>query len=320
MTATSADIDRAVALLRRGEVVGLPTETVYGLAADASSDVAVARIFEVKGRPHGHPLIVHVADRDAIEGWAVDVPTPARRLAAALWPGPLTLILRRGPRTSPVATGGRDSVGIRVPDHPVALEVLRRLDGGVAAPSANRFGRVSPTTAAHVRADLGDDVELVLDGGPAEVGLESTIVSFLGEPTVLRPGGVPTEVIESLLGRPLAVAAPEDRSAPGTLPSHYAPAARVELVPAEDLAARCLELIAEGAEVGALAPHPVALPAGVVHLDAPDDEVEVARTLYARLREADRLGLDVLVAVVPAERGLGRAVADRLRRAAHPDR
>lgn len=320
MTATDADLDRAVEVLRSGGVVGLPTETVYGLAGDASSDAAVARIYEVKGRPADHPVIVHLAGLDGIDGWVASLPDAAHELAAALWPGPLTLILPRGSRPSDLVAGGRDGVGIRVPDHPIALEVLRRFGGGVAAPSANRFGRVSPTTADDVRSELGDRVDLVLDGGPCAVGLESTIVSFVDEPTLLRPGGVPAELIEAILGHPLHVAAADDRSAPGTLPSHYAPAARVELVELGEVWSRCVTLLGAGSSVGALVGGSVELPPGAHRLEAADDEAEAARSLYSQLRAADRLGLDVLVAVAPDPVGLGRAISDRLERAAHPDR
>ncbi|MGZ6141626.1 MAG: L-threonylcarbamoyladenylate synthase, partial [Myxococcaceae bacterium] len=203
MEVTSPEsIAAAVAVLRRGGLVGLPTETVYGLAADAENELAVRRIFAVKGRPSTHPLIVHVAHASAIESWVTQVPPEAYRLASAFWPGPLTLVLRRSSRASDAVTGGQETVALRVPGHPVALAVLKAFDGGVAAPSANRFGQVSPTRAEHVRADLGSDVDLVLDGGPARVGVESTIVDLSGaEPLLLRPGGVPVESVELVLER-----------------------------------------------------------------------------------------------------------------------
>jgi L-threonylcarbamoyladenylate synthase len=175
---SAGEIERAVAALRSGGLIALPTETVYGLGADASNDDAVRRVFEVKGRPSDHPLIIHLADAAQLEQWAASVSPTAQLLADAFWPGPLTLLVERSSSVSPVVTGGRPTVGIRVPDHPVALELLRTFGGGVAAPSANRFGRVSPTTAAHVIADLGDDVDVVLDGGPCRVGVESTIVDL----------------------------------------------------------------------------------------------------------------------------------------------
>ena len=181
----SEAVHQAVAVLRAGGLVALPTETVYGLAADAANPQAVARVFALKGRPATHPLIVHIAATAVLEQWAADVPAGARRLAEAFWPGPLTLILKRQPQVLDAVTGGQDSVGLRVPAHPLALAVLAEFDGGIAAPSANRYGRVSPTTADHVREEFGDAVDFILDGGPCRLGIESTIVSFLGEDPVL---------------------------------------------------------------------------------------------------------------------------------------
>ena len=198
---TSSDIDQAVAILRAGGLVAFPTETVYGLGADASNDAAVGRVFSVKGRPTDHPLIVHLADAEQLDGWAAIVTPTARLLADAFWPGPLTILVERSASVSLAVTGGRSTVGLRVPDHPVARELLRAFGGGIAAPSANRFGRVSPTTAAHVAADLGEDVDVVLDGGPCRVGVESTIVDLTGEvPVVLRSGGISIDRLEELLG------------------------------------------------------------------------------------------------------------------------
>ena len=219
---SSVDVTRAVDVLRNGGLVAFPTETVYGLGADAANRSAVGRVFEVKGRPRGHPLIVHVPSADALDEWALDVPQVAYRLAAAFWPGPLTLLVfRRAERVPDVVTGGGERVGLRVPAHPVALELLRAFDGGIAAPSANRFGKVSPTTAVHVRADLGDDVDWVLDGGPADVGVESTIVDCTAdEPEVVRPGGVTFEALRAVIGRPVGVwLGDRDVAAPGTLAS-----------------------------------------------------------------------------------------------------
>ncbi len=226
-----AILARAVELLRAGRLVAFPTETVYGLGADASNPDAVARIFEAKGRPADHPLIVHLAAADAIDAWAVDVPPLARTLAAACWPGPLTLVLRRSASVPDAVTGGLPTVGLRVPAHPVALRLLRAFGGGIAAPSANRFGTVSPTTAAHVRESLGDRVDLVLDGGPSTVGVESTIVDLSGDaPAILRPGGLPREVLEAIAGVPLPIREGGEVRAPGMLAAHYAPDARLELV------------------------------------------------------------------------------------------
>lgn len=308
----------AAAVLRRGGLVAFPTETVYGLGADASDPAALRRLFAVKGRPPDHPVIVHVASAAAIDDWAADVPNTARRLAEAFWPGPLTIIVRRSARVPDEVTGGRDTVGLRVPDQPLALALLRAFGGGIAAPSANRFGRVSPTTAADVRADLGADVDVVLDGGPCRVGVESTIVDCTGPvPVVARLGGVPREAVEQCLGRSVPVRDRGTVAAPGTLAAHYAPRARVELVDPETAPARAAALLGAGRRVGLLAPAvPAGLPAAVEVLTSPADVDEYARVLYVRLREADARALDDLLVVAPPSTGLGAAVADRLRRAA----
>ena len=316
--ATDADITRAVDALRRGRLVAFPTETVYGLGADAAHPDALARLYAVKGRPAEHPVIVHVAEPVQLAEWAADVPRAARLLADALWPGPLTLVVPRAARVPDGITGGGDTVGLRVPDQPVALALLRAFGGGIAAPSANRFGHVSPTTAADVRADLGDDADVVLDDGPCRVGVESTIVDCTGdELVILRPGGVTRERIEEVSGRPAAIARDSPVRAPGTLKSHYAPDATVLLVDRDGLPDRAAALVAAGQRVAVLAEEPCpSLPAGVIVLDPPADVDDYARVLYARLHEVDRQGVDVLLAVPPRDTGLGTAVADRLRRAA----
>ena len=299
----TTDVGVAVARLRAGGLVAMPTETVYGLAADAENAAAVARIFAVKGRPADHPLIVHLASAGQLGEWVTDVPTPAAALAAACWPGPLTMLLARSARVPDALTGGRDTVGIRVPAHPLAQELLERFGGGLAAPSANRFGRVSPTTAEHVLADLGrhldPDRDVILDGGASPVGVESTIVDCTTDPPqVLRPGGIPTEDIERLLGIELAAASGPSRAA-GMLASHYAPHATVHLVDTRT-------------EADAL----VARLASATLLDHTDDLVTYARTLYASLREADASGATDVVAVLPPAVGLGHAIRDRLAKAA----
>jgi L-threonylcarbamoyladenylate synthase len=312
------DVDAAAALIRAGGLVAIPTETVYGLGADAEQPAAVARVYAVKGRPADHPLIVHLADAAQIDdGWAVDVPSWARLLAAACWPGPLTLVLPRGPRAGDHVTGGQGTVGLRVPSHPVAHDLLAHVGGGVAAPSANRFGRVSPTTAEHVLDELADLLEpgrdAVLAGGSSDVGVESTIVDATGDaPRLLRPGAVGVEEIEAVTGIDVVAADPAVR-APGTLAAHYAPHAQVLLVDAADVAAA-----ASGARgpVGLLAPATVAAPEGVVRLDEPRDAAAYARGLYAALRTADRAGLATILAVAPDDGPLAAAVLDRLRRAA----
>jgi L-threonylcarbamoyladenylate synthase len=294
------EIDGAVAILRRGGLVAIPTETVYGLAADASNADAVRRIFAVKGRPTDHPVIVHVGAVDELDRWAASVPPAAATLADACWPGPLTLLVPRAPSVLDVVTGGRPTVGVRMPAHPLTLELLARFGGGLAAPSANRFGRVSPTTADHVRADLGDDVDLVLDGGPCPIGVESTIVDCtVDPPQVLRPGAISADEIARLLNQPVTAGSGPSR-APGMLESHYAPRARVVLAGS----------ITDAVE---LASHEL----GAEVLDEPD-LVRYAQTLYGRLRDADSRGVRTIVAVLPAADGIGHAIRDRLRKAAAP--
>ncbi|MCU1388767.1 MAG: hypothetical protein JWL72_2105 [Ilumatobacteraceae bacterium] len=301
MSTESDEVARALDILRAGGLVGLPTETVYGLAGDATNEAAVRRIFAAKGRPADHPLIVHIEDVSAMASWAAAVPPSAATLTAACWPGPLTVLVPRADHVLDVVTGGRDTVGLRVPAHPMALDLLQRFGGGVAAPSANRFGRVSPTTAAHVRADLGDLVDLVLDGGPCPVGVESTIVDCtVSPPQILRSGGIPDEDVATILD--IAAASGPSRAS-GMLASHYAPTARVELAASLAAAeARAGELAESGLRVDVL--------------DPTGDLALAAHDLFSRLREADARRLDVVVAVMPPAIGLGHAIRDRLRKAA----
>lgn len=311
--ADDAAIARAAHLLRAGRLVAFPTETVYGLGADAASADAVARLYAVKGRPVNHPVIVHFADAEHAFEWAREVPRAARALAARFWPGPLTLILKRSARAPDFVTGGQDAVGLRVPSHPVALALLRAFGGGIAAPSANRFGRVSPTTAAHVREDLGAEVDLVLEGGDAEVGIESTIVDLSrDEPALLRPGHVSREDIERILGRPLAG---KDARAPahsGGLERHYAPVTPARLVPTHVLDA---EIAACGGRCAVLAfTRPDAR--AQVWLRLPREPAAYAARLYAALRELDAAGCaEILIEAPPADPAWA-AVRDRLVRAA----
>jgi L-threonylcarbamoyladenylate synthase len=301
---TSPEVERAVRLLRAGGLVAFPTETVYGLGADAGNPSALRQLYAVKRRPARHPVIVHLGAAEQVDDWAADVPDAARILASTFWPGPLTMVLRRTARVVDEVTGGRDTVGLRVPAAPLALELLAEFGGGLAAPSANRFGNVSPTTADAVRADLGSDVDEVLDGGPCSVGLESTIVELVGaEPVLLRPGGISVEQLEAVLTIPIARADGPSR-APGMLPSHYAPRALVEIVEAGEVDERAAVLRTAGTKVVTLLPS----------RDLADD----ARLLYARLRAADDDGADVVLAVLPAEEGIGAAIRDRLRKAAGP--
>lgn len=316
------DIDLARRVLARGGLVAFPTETVYGLGGDAEQPAAVARIFAAKGRPRAHPLIVHLGAHlstdPTLGGWAAPLSDAARELARRFWPGPLTLIARRGPRAIDEVTGGAPTVGLRVPQHPVAQALLAAFGGAVAAPSANRFGAVSPTTAAHVVADLGDAVDYVLDGGECAVGLESTIVDVSGDrPALLRPGGISREAIEAVLGLSLLTHSPTP--APGTLASHYAPRARVI---AADVAA--LGAVAAGAPrpVAVLAPAAIlaalSLPADVTAAALPDDPGAIAHDLYRALRDLDARGFATIVTWLPDDTGLNAAIADRLRRAAGP--
>jgi L-threonylcarbamoyladenylate synthase len=308
--------------LLAGNLVAFPTETVYGLGADACNADAVARIYIAKGRPADHPLIVHVASMDALGDWADEVPQYAISLARNFWPGPMTLIVRRSELAGDFVTGGQNTVGIRVPNHPVALgllEAFARVGGkGVAAPSANRFGNVSPTTAQAVADELSDylsDSDQILDGGPCEVGVESTIIDCTGDaPRILRPGAVTAEMIEESTGLTIGVSASvSDASAreneirvSGSLDSHYAPIATVVLdqspVPGQ----------------GLIAMADVVTPDGVVRLAAPASHEEFARVLYSALRAADEKGLKSVVVAQPVGDGIAIAIRDRLMRAAHP--
>jgi len=307
LKAEAAGLARAASLLGEGGLVAFPTETVYGLGADARNDLAVAKIYEAKGRPSFNPLIVHLPDLEAARSLCEFTPE-AERLADAFWPGALTLVLplKRGSGISRLVTAGLDTLAIRVPDHPVAQGLLRAFGGPVAAPSANPSGRISPTRAAHVTAGLGGRIEAVVDGGDCDVGLESTIVGCLPQPTLLRAGGLPEEVIEACLGYPLArsVEATDNPVAPGQLESHYAPNAKVRL----------------NAEV--VEPGEILL--GFGHVDAPinlspsGDLVEAASRLFGCLHELDAMGAErIAVSPIP-DHGLGRAINDRLHRAAAP--
>ena len=292
---------------------------MYGLGADAENRDALRNLYAVKGRPTEHPVIVHLGRVEQLDDWAIEISPAARALTSAFWPGPLTVVVRRTDRVPDEVTGGLDTVGLRIPAHPLALELLAAFGGGIAAPSANRFGRVSPTTAAAVRAELADDVPLVLDGGASTVGVESTIIDCtVDTPRVLRVGGVTAEQLRTQLGMDLPIGG--TTRAPGTLASHYAPSARVEVVASRDLVERAEALVRAGEKVGVLAGREiqVEVPPQTVTLATPGDADEYAHVLYATLREADVLGLDVVLAVPPAPTGIGLAIADRLRRAATP--
>ena len=304
----TSEVRRAAQILRAGGLVAFPTETVYGLGADASSEKAVARLYAVKRRPADHPVIVHFASADDAFAWASEVPDAARTLAKQFWPGPLTLILKRSSKAKDFVTGGQPSVGLRVPSHPVAQELLKAFGGAVAAPSANRFGQVSPTTAAHVREDLGKDADLVLEGGPSEVGIESTIVDLSGGSAVLlRPGAITRREIDAI------VRVTGEQSAvrhSGGLERHYAPRTPARMVPAHALDRE----IAKGKSVAVLA------------FSRPDERVDFwlrmpreprtyAQKLYAALRELDSAGCEQILVEAPPEAPEWAAVRDRLKRA-----
>jgi L-threonylcarbamoyladenylate synthase len=303
----------AAEVLMSGGLVAFPTETVYGLGADACNEIAVARIYSVKGRPADHPLIVHVASMDALGDWAADVPSYAIALARDYWPGPMTLVVTRSESASDFITGGQDTVGVRVPNHPVALgllEAFARAGGkGVAAPSANRFGNVSPTTAHAVSDELSNylaDSDVILDGGACAVGVESTIIDCTGDvPKILRPGAITEEMIEHSTGLEVLDVDGVAIRVSGSLESHYSPIAKVVLDQSPM------------AGQGFIAMADVASPAGVIRLAAPTTHDEFARVLYSALRAADEQGLSTVVVAQPGGNGIAIAIRDRLMRAAH---
>jgi len=304
LSVITTDVERAADAIRTGGLVAIPTETVYGLAADARNAAAVRRVFEVKGRPGDHPLIVHLASADEVGDWADELSGAARRLIDTAWPGPLTVIVPRAGGVLDEVTGGRETVGLRIPAHPLTIELIERT-GALAAPSANRFGSVSPTTAQHVLDDLGEWLDpgrdVILDGGACPVGVESTIVDCVADPPqILRAGGVPVEDVLALLDGDVADATGPSRAS-GMLASHYAPRCAVRLVDGPDDA--------------------VALRAGTPRseiLDLTDDLARYARELYGRLRDADARSVGTLIAVLPPPVGLGHAIRDRLTKAAAP--
>jgi L-threonylcarbamoyladenylate synthase len=305
----------AAGLLINGGLVAFPTETVYGLGADACNEMAVARVYSVKGRPADHPLIVHVASMDALGDWAADVPAYAIALARDYWPGPMTLVVTRSELAADFITGGQDTVGVRVPNHPVALgllEAFARAGGkGVAAPSANRFGNVSPTTAQAVSDELSDYLaisDVILDGGACAVGVESTIIDCTGDvPQILRPGAITEEMIKHSTGLDVLDADGVAIRVSGSLESHYSPLAKV--------------LLDQSPVVGQgfIAMADVVSAAGVIRLAAPTTHDEFARVLYSALRAADEQGLNTVVVAQPGGNGIAIAIRDRLMRAAHTE-
>jgi L-threonylcarbamoyladenylate synthase len=315
-------IARAAELLRAGELVSFPTETVYGLGADASNPEALRRLYQAKGRPKDHPVIVHLSGADEVKQWAASVPASLDALARRFWPGPLTVVLPRAAHVLDQVTGGQATVAVRVPAHALALALLREFKGGLAAPSANRFGRLSPTCALDVEREFGDTVAMVLDGGACEVGIESTILDLSGQsPRILRPGMILIEQIEQVLGvsveEPGMAEAPSAR-APGTLPAHYAPTTPLLLLPSSSLMQKVDALVAKDKSIAVLSfrsPAP-AVPPQNWHQARPDAG-DYAHELYAALRKLDVAGADFILVEEPPEEAPWTAILDRLRRAAH---
>jgi L-threonylcarbamoyladenylate synthase len=305
-----SQVENALAL-KNGALIAFPTETVYGLGADASNEKAVARIYEVKGRPQDHPLILHIASIDDINYWATDISDYAMGLARSFWPGPMTLIFKRSDAAKDFVTGGQETVGLRVPDHTLALGLLQECKKigvhAIAAPSANRFGHVSPTTAAAVQEEIGAYLsaqDLILDGGAAQVGLESTIIDCTGDaPKILRPGAITQVMIEKATGLKVSEKNDSQIRVSGSLEKHYAPNAQILL----DVQAT--------AGQGFIAPADVATPSGAIRLASPVNTDEYARTLYSALRDGDAQGLKTIAVIQPSGNGLAIAIRDRLMRA-----
>ena len=316
---TDPEIEHAAEILRNGGLVAFPTETVYGLGADAANAAAVRKIFAAKGRPADHPLIVHVANASDLKRWAAQVPRSAWLLAEQFWPGPLTLVLKRAANVSDIITGGQDSVALRVPSHPVARQLLKSFGSAIAAPSANRFGHISPTTAQHVREELGDAPDLVLDGGPCEVGIESTIVDLTREPpAILRPGRISAQQIRDALNVDTADPGTGRPRVSGSLVSHYAPTLPLKIVPADEIEAYVRARPESAAAVLSRRGRPQNSKVTLWQV-APDTPDEYARLLYATLRRLDVSGCALIVVEGLPELPDWIAVRDRLGRAATPD-
>lgn len=313
----SIDIKKAQSILRQGGLVGIPTETVYGLGADACNAEAVSKIFSVKGRPSNHPLIVHIGNIEQLNQWAIEIPDVALKLAEKFWPGPLTMVLRRHPDVSDVVTGGLDTIAIRIPDHPLTLELLKKFGGGIAAPSANRYGRISPTSAEDVYEELGNQVDIVLDGGRCIVGIESTIIDCTtNKPVILRPGKITAQQISFLFKKEIPFSTSSSVQHPGNKLSHYAPDSEIRLVRREDIVNSIERARYEGKVVGLIATSfPHILPKDLIQIPIANGKEGMAHDLYHALRESDHLGVEVLVIVMPDEDGIGHALQDRLIRA-----
>ena len=314
---TEESIARAAALLRAGDVVALPTETVYGLGADASNPDAVRKIFKLKGRPADHPVIVHILGAEQLDQYARDIPDAARVLARHFWPGPLTLVLPRAAGVPDVVTGGQDTVGLRAPAHPVARALLAAFGGGIAAPSANKFGRISPTLAAHVAADFGNQAPLILDGEATTIGIESTIIDLSGDvPRLLRPGAITATQLEEVLGVSLGTAGADAPRASGTLPKHYAPKAALRLVKRVEMIEALSSNRGRRVAVLALEVNVPRLAQNLVRV-VPAVAAQYAHALYANLRALDATGADLILVEQPPQTAAWAAINDRLARAAH---
>ena len=311
-------IARAADILSAGGLVAFPTETVYGLGADAGNGDAIRRLYAVKGRPAGHPVIVHLAEVAQMSGWAREVTMVAEKIAHAFWPGPLTLILRRASGVSDAVTGGQDTVGLRIPSHRIAHALLECFGGGIAAPSANRFGHVSATTARHVEQEFGNQIDMVVDGGPCEVGIESTIIDVTGtRPVMLRPGSISVHEIEAAAGMSLAAPGADAPRAPGMLAAHYAPAAPLLVMEADLLLDLAATLTRQGKRVAVLARSALQpLLAGLIWQTAAADAQTYAHDLYANLRTLDATGSDVILVEQLPQQPEWIAINDRLGRAA----
>jgi L-threonylcarbamoyladenylate synthase len=310
-------IAHAAELLRQGQLVAFPTETVYGLGADASNPAAVAKIFAAKGRPDDHPLIVHIAHAGQLADWAETTPEAALLLANAFWPGPLTIILNKKASVPTAVTGGQNTVALRIPSNPVALQLLQAFGGGIAAPSANRFGHISPTQAFHVAEELGDSVSCILDGGPCSVGVESTIIDLSdGHPAILRPGRITRSQLKSVLKTEVKLSPQTKIRAPGMLAVHYAPNTMSLLCPADTLNAMIDDLCAKGKQIGILAFSPAASLTNRAHLiRLPEESEHYETVLYSALRELDNLNLDMILIEQPPDNEAWAAVNDRLGKA-----
>jgi L-threonylcarbamoyladenylate synthase len=317
--ATQVEIETAVQALRDGELVAFPTETVYGLGANAQNPAAVRKIFEAKGRPTSHPVIVHLDSPRFLHRWVREVPETATKLAERFWPGPLTMVMPRAANVHDIVTGGQDTVAIRVPSHPMAQQLLTAFGGGIAAPSANRYGKLSPTRAEHVREELGDAVKVILDGGECQIGLESTIVSFEGQNVrLLRPGGVTAAQIRQVVGELLIIGADlESPRVPGGTPSHYAPTTPMAIVPSGEIDAHAAAMSEGGRRIAVLAQRlPLKSHKYVTWINAGRRPEQYGHDLYANLRTLDKAGCQqILVQDVP-EGEAWDAIRDRLRRAA----